>query len=669
MAATSCRDCHVGLCPPRNDTERVDNKILCHCEAEQGSAVAISPLKKEQKKAKIYALILSIIFLFTALVGGSVFLIVNHINKSNAFIDGNYTSYGNILNTSGTGLNSTVVNAIFTALDNDTTSTRNAAAIKTANGGNPIVFQMGKVNGNPIYWQVVYQFGEYVTIWMTDCYTSDRFNSSSSYYPIQSRNLALLQEHIDSSYPTYNKYDCYSNYSKSSLRDLTNAIYLDMVDDYPVMADIIKSPSVAKATWQATQTEDINAYRRGSSSTTGGITGYYYIAHHNGLKRYSGAYTGWSNNNWDSANPPYNDEFWIPSYYEVFNKQSYETSTVGGLNSQDGGLWGLTAAERGFNDGTDSSSTITSLDGTAYNSSSYIYPYICWLRSGSSCDDDDAMLVGFLGGSADYNGVYNSCGVRPAAHISLRVLLESASSKTISVTSNNNSYGSVSGGGDYENGAPATLTATPNAGYQLKGWSIDGGNTIISTANPYTITVTDDATYTAVFELKTYTVSVVANDANLGSIFNTSAQYVHGNAYTFVATPTAGCAFLYWIDSSDPNTRIYANPLTVTITSEKTYTAYFTDSLLNGIACVAEAGGEVRMNGYTDSDTTIHFSAVAYKGYTFDGWYIYGETTSLSTEWSVDLEKSAINNKLIVAKFSEISANVNTETNNTGNLT
>ncbi|MBP3433820.1 MAG: hypothetical protein J6K50_00965, partial [Clostridia bacterium] len=60
------------------------------------------------------------------------------------------------------------------------------------------------------------------------------------------------------------------------------------------------------------------------------------------------------------------------------------------------------------------------------------------------------------------------------------------------------------------------------------------------------------------------------------------------------------------------------------------------------------------------SDTTIHLSAtITQNGYKFDGWYIYGESTALSTEWSVDLEKSTINNKLIVAKFSETNAQVN----------
>ncbi|MBR6780486.1 MAG: hypothetical protein IKM24_05660 [Clostridia bacterium] len=58
--------------------------------------------------------------------------------------------------------------------------------------------------------------------------------------------------------------------------------------------------------------------------------------------------------------------------------------------------------------------------------------------------------------------------------------------------------GTVSGGGEYENGTTATLTATPNVGYVFKQWS--DGNTNATR----TITVTANATYTAEFE-KVYT--------------------------------------------------------------------------------------------------------------------------------------------------------------------
>ena len=65
---------------------------------------------------------------------------------------------------------------------------------------------------------------------------------------------------------------------------------------------------------------------------------------------------------------------------------------------------------------------------------------------------------------------------------------------TITVNSNNDAWGTVTGGGTYNDGATATLTATPKEGYIFVKWQ-DG-----TTENPRTITVTADETWTAYFE-------------------------------------------------------------------------------------------------------------------------------------------------------------------------
>lgn len=75
---------------------------------------------------------------------------------------------------------------------------------------------------------------------------------------------------------------------------------------------------------------------------------------------------------------------------------------------------------------------------------------------------------------------------------------------TIAVTTDPKDAGSASGGGEIEEGATATLTATPNDGYSFCCWT--NGNEVVSTDNPWTFTVTADATYTAVFTGNVYTV-------------------------------------------------------------------------------------------------------------------------------------------------------------------
>ncbi len=70
-----------------------------------------------------------------------------------------------------------------------------------------------------------------------------------------------------------------------------------------------------------------------------------------------------------------------------------------------------------------------------------------------------------------------------------------ATKRSYTVTADTDGNGTAEGGGTYEYGTSATLTATPNSGYKFKQWT-DG-----STENPRTVTVTGDAAYTAEFRV------------------------------------------------------------------------------------------------------------------------------------------------------------------------
>lgn len=85
---------------------------------------------------------------------------------------------------------------------------------------------------------------------------------------------------------------------------------------------------------------------------------------------------------------------------------------------------------------------------------------------------------------------------------------------TIKVKANDSSMGTVTGGGKYESGATATLTATANAGYKFVNWEDN------STNNPRLVTVTADAEYTANFEAESG-VSVTFGTTNW------DAQYIN----------------------------------------------------------------------------------------------------------------------------------------------
>ena len=67
---------------------------------------------------------------------------------------------------------------------------------------------------------------------------------------------------------------------------------------------------------------------------------------------------------------------------------------------------------------------------------------------------------------------------------------------TLTVTSADSQMGSVTGGGEYEAGTQATVTAVANSGYQFKQWS-DG-----NTSATRSVTVNSNLTLTATFEVE-----------------------------------------------------------------------------------------------------------------------------------------------------------------------
>ena len=69
---------------------------------------------------------------------------------------------------------------------------------------------------------------------------------------------------------------------------------------------------------------------------------------------------------------------------------------------------------------------------------------------------------------------------------------------TITVSANPAEAGIVTGGGEYEEGATATLTATANEGYEFVNWTVDGAE--VSTENPYTFVVTANVALVANFK-------------------------------------------------------------------------------------------------------------------------------------------------------------------------
>ncbi len=140
--------------------------------------------------------------------------------------------------------------------------------------------------------------------------------------------------------------------------------------------------------------------------------------------------------------------------------------------------------------------------------------------------------------------------------------IEEGLSFELSVSANDEAYGRVAF--EAQSCEVATITATPNEGYEFTRWS-DG-----NTENPRTVSLTSDTAFVAIFtEINpSPTITLTVNNEAMGS----ASYTLDGNTAVLTATANEGYSFLTW---SDGNTE---NPRTVTITSDTAFMAIFTAS-------------------------------------------------------------------------------------------
>ena len=206
---------------------------------------------------------------------------------------------------------------------------------------------------------------------------------------------------------------------------------------------------------------------------------------------------------------------------------------------------------------------------------------------------------------------------------------------TVTVTANDPTMGSVEGAGVYNEGATATLTATPAAGHQFVNWTV-GGETL--TDNPLTLTVTGDITAVANFAVIEHTVTVTANDPAMGTVEG-AGTYAEGTTATLTATPAAGHQFVNWTVGGETLTE---NPLTLTVTGDITAVANFA-VIEHTVTVTANdpAMGTVEGAGVYNEGATATLTATANAGYQFVSWTVGGETLTenpLSLTVTADIE-------------------------------
>ncbi len=180
---------------------------------------------------------------------------------------------------------------------------------------------------------------------------------------------------------------------------------------------------------------------------------------------------------------------------------------------------------------------------------------------------------------------------------------------TLTVSSNNTNYGTVTGGGTYNHGASATLTATPKTGYHFVQWSDGNTNATRTISN-----ITANATYTATFAINTYTLTVTSNNTNYGTVTG-GGTYNHGATANLTATPKTGYHFVKWSDNNTNASR------SITVTAAATYTATFAINTYTITATSANTSmGTVTGGGTYNYGASATLTATPKTGYHFVKW-------------------------------------------------
>ena len=179
-----------------------------------------------------------------------------------------------------------------------------------------------------------------------------------------------------------------------------------------------------------------------------------------------------------------------------------------------------------------------------------------------------------------------------------------SSSFELSVSVNEEAYGRVEV--ETQSCNVKTLTAIANEGYEFTAWN-DG-----NTENPRTVTVTSDTAFMAIFAeaVSMPTITVTVNDATMGSATYT----LDGNTAVLTATPNEGYSFVIW---NDGNTE---NPRTVTITSDTTFMAIFTETETTPTITLTVNDATMGSASYTLDGNTAVLTATPNEGYEFTGW-------------------------------------------------
>ena len=212
----------------------------------------------------------------------------------------------------------------------------------------------------------------------------------------------------------------------------------------------------------------------------------------------------------------------------------------------------------------------------------------------------------------------------------------------------------------YEYNSTVQLEAKPAEGYKFVEWKGD----ISATTNPYELTVAEDKSVTAVFEKKSYNLTI--NTQGEGSVAEKvvqtkSTSYDHGSTVELTANPAQGWKFVEWqgdlTGTDNPKQITVDNPKEVTAVFERKSYSLSVNTQGQGTITKSPDQSEYQYN------TSVDLTANPAEGWKFVKWT--GDTTSTKSSITMTVNM----NKNVEAVFEKKTYALSVNTNGDGTVT
>lgn len=211
---------------------------------------------------------------------------------------------------------------------------------------------------------------------------------------------------------------------------------------------------------------------------------------------------------------------------------------------------------------------------------------------------------------------------------------------------------------EYEHGTAVELVATPAKGYRFVEWKGD----ITGADNPVQLTIDDPKEITAVFEKKSYALTVQTQGSGAVSeqVVSKAKEYEYGDVVELTPNPAEGWKFVEWTGDLTGTD----NPAQITVDTAKTVTALFQRKTFALNLNTAGSGSVAKAPDQAEYayGSPVTLTATPAEGWAFKEWG--GEISGSHPE----MEITVYSQKDILAVFEEKSYDLTTNTDGKGSV-